>query len=119
MKYADSKITTKNIRPKNTLKNGKCPSLGIESSSLETSVYNFEFYRSTVVMVLSPTYFNPCNVVFNKYCLKLCRHVALHVCSPLSTRENVGSFSRFLGRITLISIRGLGNILYVSLPLEL
>lgn len=66
-------------------------------------------YRSINVRVLSPTYFNPCNVVFRRYCRKLSRQVSLQPGSSLPSRTiGGGGGNRFLWRITLTLIRGLG-----------
>lgn len=66
MKYTDKLTTTRNIKPKNILKEFSLTSwLHLKSSS----------YRSNLVIFPSPIYFKPCNVVFSKYWLQLSRNL--------------------------------------------
>lgn len=59
MKYPDKIMTKMNDKAKNVL---------IKFNEKLLKIFHNFHYRSKYDMFLSPTYFSPCNVEFNKYC---------------------------------------------------
>lgn len=91
MKYIENVNTITNMKAKNNLKRG------IRYIVLYWFSTFINAYLSGRVHLRSPTYFNPCNVVFNKYWLKCSRHLNCQDCrgSPsVCNRFNCKSFFR-------------------------
>lgn len=117
MKYTDRTKTVQNIDPKNML-NSKIPiKILLTNEICYVHQKKTNAHRSKSVIVLSPTYFNPCKVLFDRNRLKLSWQVVLQLCAPLLICINRDGCLRW--RITLACVWPLGPNILLCIPLEL